>query len=234
MPNPVRNECFLRLAEGREQSSTPPPSAPTVMLDDFIPMENFLCQTEEPQPPHPSRMKSYVTEGSTTPPISPALTGRPDSPRAGSFLSLYSLTDDDKFIRCTSSPRSTIYNASGSLSSLNDVSVSAFSMAKESKPVLSPSPTTNFKAAKQRVHRYDALRFEYKKPEGEIDIREALERKPLRWSIVGQMEANKRWRDQVLQDMVKKQQGWQQDFEVRKRRLLSPFKKSVKGISLED
>ncbi|KZZ95924.1 hypothetical protein AAL_04220 [Moelleriella libera RCEF 2490] len=48
------------------------------------------------------------------------------------------------------------------------------------------------------------LGYNFPKPEGEIDIDEALKRKPLRWTFQGQMDANKARRPAVMEDLRKK------------------------------
>lgn len=74
------------------------------------------------------------------------------------------------------------------------------------------------------VHTQDPLMADYPKPEGEIDVGEALGRKPGRWSIVGQREANQRSLAIQKAREIKDAASRSAAFENTKKELLESFK----------
>lgn len=85
-------------------------------------------------------------------------------------------------------------------------------------------PATQSTAARV-IHTRDPLTVDFPMPEGEVDVTEALTRKPGRWSIVGQRQAN--WQKMDLQQARAREDYEQRQaaFEATKKELHDSFKK---------
>jgi hypothetical protein len=85
-------------------------------------------------------------------------------------------------------------------------------------------PATQSTAARA-IHTHDPLTVDFPMPEGEVNVAEALARKPGRWSIVGQRQAN--WQKMALQQARAREDYEQRQaaFETTKKELYDSFKK---------
>jgi hypothetical protein len=72
-------------------------------------------------------------------------------------------------------------------------------------------------------HSQDAFLANFPEPKGDVDIGEALERTPLRWSLSGQMEANQRKKLKSDANTIASAESKLAAFEKTKRDLLASF-----------
>ncbi|KAM6488024.1 hypothetical protein HDV62DRAFT_9837 [Trichoderma sp. SZMC 28011] len=115
----------------------------------------------------------------------------------------------------TPNPRLTTESLSLANSNFSTPSVSA-----TSTPTLESHEFVGGFAHKLLTNPLPPLSREYPKPVNEIDVKEALERQPGRWSIQGQMKANQiRAQHAALRPEDKDQKA--RDFEAAKRELLA-------------
>lgn len=83
----------------------------------------------------------------------------------------------------------------------------------------SPCPSTEAWVSQAPVHPLSPLQKPYPKPAYEVPVQEGLERPPVRWSIQGQMEAN-RQRKIAVEAVTQDREALRREFEKVKKALL--------------
>ena len=83
----------------------------------------------------------------------------------------------------------------------------------------SPCPSTEAWVSQAPIHPLSPLQKPYPKPAHEIPVQEGLQRPPVRWSIQGQIEAN-RQRETAMKAVPQDREALRREFEQVKKALL--------------